>query len=70
LGKIARGQKCSVIGCDKPAVRSLPASKVIDAGLRVGEGRRAYLCKEHYKEFKRRTKKERKIERWRHMAYF
>jgi len=65
MGKISKGTKCSVIGCDKEAVKSLPTGKVISAGLKVSEGRRAYLCKEHYKEFKRRTKKERKIELWR-----
>ncbi|HDJ26571.1 MAG TPA: hypothetical protein ENF34_04580 [Candidatus Bathyarchaeota archaeon] len=69
MGRIAKGQRCSVIGCDAPAVRSLPASKVLDAGLRVEKGRRAYLCREHYKEFKRRTKKERRIERWKFMAW-
>jgi len=65
LGRISKGQKCSVVGCEAPAVRSLPAGKVREAGLNVAEGRRAYLCEEHYKEFKRRTRKERKLEKWR-----
>jgi len=29
-------------------------------------GRRAYLCKEHYKEYKKGSRKERRMERWRH----
>ena len=55
------------MGCDAPAVRSLPAEKVAGAGLRLERGRRAYLCEKHYKEYKRRTKKERRLEKWRFM---
>ena len=65
MGKIAKGQKCTVVGCSAPAVRSLPADDVARAGLRLEAGRRAYLCEEHYKEYKRRTKKERRLEKWR-----
>ncbi len=66
MGRVAKGVKCTVTGCDKDAVRSLPADKVTATGLKVGETRRAYLCKEHYKEFKKETKTERKLEKWRH----
>jgi hypothetical protein len=66
LGKIANGVKCSVAGCGNDAVRSLSLEKVKAAGLKVGEARRAYLCKQHYKEFKKNTKQERMIEKWRH----
>lgn len=66
MGRVAKGVKCSVAGCDKQAVRSLPREKVSTAGLNVGETRRAYLCKDHYKEFKRETKKERMLEKWRY----
>jgi hypothetical protein len=66
LGKIGKGVKCSVIGCCREAVRSLSAEKVSIAGLNITcSERRAYLCESHYKEFKRRTKKERKLEQWR-----
>jgi len=41
---------------------------VSSAGLKVGEARRTYLCRDHYKEYKRETKKERKLEKWRHMG--
>jgi len=58
--------KCSVSGCNNDAVRSLPTDKVKTAGLKVGESRRALLCKEHYKEFKRGTKKDRVLEKWRY----
>lgn len=66
MGRVAKGVKCSVVGCDKEAIRSLSTEKVSSAGLRVGEARRAYLCKEHYKEFKKETKKEKMLEKWRY----
>jgi len=66
LGRVAKGVKCSVTGCGNDAVRSLPVDKVKSAGLKVGEARRVYLCKEHYKEFKKETKKDRVLEKWRH----
>jgi len=58
--------KCSVVGCNREAVRSLSAEKVSATGLKVGEARRAYLCKDHYKEFKKETKKEKMLEKWRY----
>jgi len=66
LGRVAKGVKCSVKGCSNPAVRSLSAAKVSSAGLDVGSGRRAYLCKEHYREYKKRTKKEKRLDKWRY----
>ena len=66
MGRVDKGVKCSVSGCNNDAIRSLPTDKVKSAGLKVVEGRRAFLCKEHYKEFKRETKKDRVLEKWRH----
>ena len=70
MGRVAKGVNCSVVGCGKQAVRSLSNEKVSRAGLNVGVmGRgRVYLCKDHYKEFKKQTKKEKKLEKWRHMG--
>ena len=68
MGRVSKGVKCSVAGCDKEAVRSLASEKVSSAGLKVGETRRTYLCRDHYKEYKRETRKERKLEKWRHMG--
>jgi hypothetical protein len=69
LGRVAKGVKCSVSGCGKETIRSLSAAKVRSAGLDVSSSeRRAYLCKEHYKEYKKRTKKEKKVEQWRYKA--
>jgi len=68
LGRVDKGVKCSISGCGKDAVRSLSAQKVKAAGLKIGEERRAYLCKEHYKEFKKKTKKDKQLEKWRYGA--
>jgi alkylhydroperoxidase family enzyme len=66
LGKVGKGVKCSVSGCGEEAVRSLPAGEASRAGLRVATTTgRSYLCKNHYKEMKKKTKKDRQVERWR-----
>jgi hypothetical protein len=41
---------------------------VAHAGLNIGSARRAYLCKAHYKEFKKLTRKDRQIDKWRYSA--
>jgi hypothetical protein len=67
LGRVDKGVKCSVSGCSREAIRSLSAEKVRSAGLHVGSSeRRAYLCKEHYKEYKKKTKKDKQLEQWRY----
>ena len=67
LGRIEKGVKCSVSGCNKEAVRSLSTGKVKSAGLNVsGSEKRVYVCKEHYKEFKKKTKKDKTIDKWRY----
>jgi thymidine kinase len=69
LGRIGKGEKCSVPGCGKDAIRSLSTEKAKSAGLNIGSaGKRAYLCREHYKEFKKKTKKDKTIDKWRYGA--
>ena len=68
MGRIEKGVKCNISGCGKEAVRSLSAAKVKAAGLKVTDEKHAYLCKEHYKEFKKKTKKDKKLEKWRYSA--
>ena len=65
MGRIKKGTTCSVNPCDAEAVRSVNGPKAKGAGLDV-EGKRVYLCKEHYKEYKKGSKKDRQIEKWRH----
>ncbi len=67
MGRIDKGQKCSVSGCGREAVRSLTSDKVKAAGLNVSSGeKRAYICREHYKEYKKKTKKDKTIDKWRY----
>jgi hypothetical protein len=67
LGRIEKGEECSVSGCGKEAARSISADKVKAAGLNVGSAeKRAYICKEHYKEFKKKTKKDKTLDKWRY----
>jgi hypothetical protein len=66
LGRVGKGVKCSVKGCELDAVRSLSRDKVSAAGLKVDENRRSYLCRLHYKEYKKGSKKDKLLEKWRH----
>ncbi len=53
MGKVGKGVRCSVVECSGNAVRSLDAGKVKGSGLDVNEGKRVYLCEEHYKQWKK-----------------
>ena len=67
MGRIDKGVTCSVSGCNKEAARSISTEKAKSAGLKVGSGqKRVFLCKEHYKEFKKKTKKDKTLEKWRY----
>ncbi|HYY91236.1 MAG TPA: hypothetical protein VE955_04550 [Candidatus Dormibacteraeota bacterium] len=66
MGKVGKGVKCSVGGCGDEAIRSVSAEEASRAGLKVTTtSGRSYLCKNHYKEMKKKTKKDRQVERWR-----
>ena len=65
MGKINKGVKCSVKNCNMDAIRSVNTDKANNARLDV-EGKRAYLCKIHYKIYKKGNKKANQIEKWRH----
>ncbi len=67
LGRIEKGEKCSVQGCNNEAARSISADKCKAAGLNVGSAdKRAYICKEHYKDYKKKTKKDKTLDKWRY----
>jgi len=54
---------CDVVGCENPAVRGLSPKKVKNAGLDIEDVRgKVHLCKEHYKEYKKASKTDRKLE--------
>jgi hypothetical protein len=67
MGRVKRGTSCSINSCEEEAVRSVSTHKAKAAGLDV-DGRRAYLCKAHYRDYKRGSREERRIMRWRHGA--
>ena len=67
MGIIAKGAKCNVTGCDNNGVRSINTARVEEAGLQVSAGgKKAVLCKLHYKEWKKETKDDRSLERARY----
>ena len=66
MGRIEKGVKCNVSGCGREAARSLSADKVRSVLSVSSKDKRAYVCKEHYKEFKKKTKKDKTIEKWRY----
>jgi hypothetical protein len=65
MGRVSKGVNCSVAGCGNKAVRSISAERAGSAKLTVPEKGRVFLCEDHYKELKKKLKKERMIERWR-----
>lgn len=56
--------ECDISGCTAEAERSISTKRVEKVGLTLREtvGKRAHVCKTHYREFKKRTKKERELE--------
>ena len=59
---------CDVVGCDKEAERSVSPKKATESSLSMKnkDSRSAHLCKDHYKAFKKDTKKDRKLD---HLGY-
>ena len=68
MGRVAKGIKCNVSGCTEKAVRSISPERATEAKLDIGAATRAYLCKKHYRELKKRLKKSLQLERWRRSA--
>ncbi|MGQ0798153.1 MAG: hypothetical protein ACT4OI_09895 [Methanobacteriota archaeon] len=57
---------CAVAGCGKEAARSLPSRKVKEVLPELslaGDARRSHLCRDHYRQFRKKTKEERELER-------
>ena len=70
MGIIGKGAKCNVSGCDNDGIRSLNTKRIEEAGLRVStDGKKAALCKDHYKEWKKETKSDRSLDRARFDIY-
>ena len=47
-------------------MEKLDIGKVKQAGVDAVGAKRAYLCKQHYKDYKKGNKKSSQLERWRH----
>ena len=58
---------CDVVGCEKKSQRTVAASKASKVFNLKTKATKIHLCKEHYKEFKKKTKQDRTLERlaWR-----
>jgi hypothetical protein len=64
MGKVGKGVSCSVTGCKNPGERSIGRDQLTGSGLTAaGDSRRVYLCHEHYKVWKKATKKDRDMQR-------
>ena len=63
--KADKKEICAVSGCKEEGVRSIPRKKLeanTDFSIE-GAHKRVHICKEHYKEYKKATKKDRDLER-------
>ncbi len=66
VGRVEKGVKCSVSGCGREAARSISVDKAKAVLSVSSKEKRAYICKEHYKEYKKKTKKDKTIDKWRY----
>ncbi|MCJ7606650.1 MAG: hypothetical protein MUO94_02230 [Thermoplasmata archaeon] len=59
-----KGQ-CDIVGCSAEGERSVSGKKIEKAGMQLSKdpSRSARICKVHYKEFKKKTKTDRTLER-------
>ena len=62
---VSKAATCDIEGCDAESSRSISGKKVEKAGfeITVDPSKNAHLCKEHYKQFKKKTKTDREYER-------
>ena len=62
---VDRKKACDISGCGKEASRSISGRKVEKAGMSLASepSKNAHLCKDHYKEFKKKTRKDRELQR-------
>jgi len=56
---------CGVEGCSAQAERSVHGKKVEKSGLRLRSdpAKNVHLCRDHYREFKKKTKQDRLLDR-------
>ena len=56
-------ETCDVAGCTGPKVKTVSHKEAEKVFSFKAQKTKVHLCKEHYKKFKKETKKDRKIER-------
>ncbi|MGC8645475.1 MAG: hypothetical protein ACP5UO_04315 [Thermoplasmata archaeon] len=56
-------EQCDVTGCTRPKFRTIGRRQAEKLFSLSGKGTKVHLCKEHYKEYKKATKKDREVER-------
>jgi hypothetical protein len=59
-------ETCGVSGCGKDAVRSVALDKakaVLASKTLEADFRRVHLCRDHYRDFRKATKKDRELDR-------
>jgi len=62
--KEPEAQSCEVSGCKNESARSISAKKVGESGLKIDKkSGNVHLCKDHYRDYKKATKKDRELER-------
>ena len=64
MSPVEESVPCALAGCGGVSVRSLARSEARKAFPKLSEqGRRAPLCKDHYKQWKKATREARKLDR-------
>jgi len=59
---IKESKVCDVKGCDAEAERSISGDAAKEANMNVDEGlKRVHLCKDHYRQYKKASRKEREL---------
>ena len=57
---------CSVRKCNEIAIKTVSTANLDGVKLDIEiAGRKIYLCRKHYKEYKKQRRKIEKLERWR-----
>jgi len=60
---IKEHKTCDIQDCEAESERSISGSAAEEVKLKVEDGlKRVHLCKEHYREFKKQSKKDRQLE--------
>ncbi|OWP56379.1 MAG: hypothetical protein B2I17_06160 [Thermoplasmatales archaeon B_DKE] len=54
---------CDVVGCEKESFQTVEADLAIKVFEMKEKKTKVHLCKDHYKEYKRNTKKDRELKR-------